>query len=420
MHDPALRSSLLSSPPRRRLAALGLAIAAAAPGCAATAPDDDDLAPPAALAGAAPTVAFTRGGDRQLIFVNNPEQITDRDLGDADRGDASILRVTGVQGAVRSFWEHTNRTGRPLGYAVMIYNPSPTAVSVVVHGRGFTTGFLGGKPFSDLLGDDSRAGTRIPVAAGAVLWLDRRDASVPDHAFFSGVIDFDVEGGPVTVDHIAYDQFSRLDSSRTYQGYLQRVEPDSTRVARQYKGTSPYSEVTASDVDFTITDADRGALPVVTRDYDLTAGAPGAPVTRTYWISHIGPGQNAQAVTSDMLAWETPGWGRIDPLTRSDGEGKYPNLGNWGVVYIVRGTVRNAGTLTRDVSVNVEAPANGGSPIAYRGNDGTWRHLKLAAGTSARHYTLRVPAGQAVRYEARFILGGPGAGSLKNWVSVNH
>lgn len=373
-----------------------------------------------ARAASVPTVQYSKGGTVKLIMVNNPEQLTRADLGDASAGDKAIMRVTGVTGKYRNWFEHTNKTGSTIGYGVMIYNPNTTAVTVVVHGSGYTADLYGGKPFAQMLGSYSSTGTSYSVAAGKLLWIMRKDESVANGSFFSGVIDFTVSGGGVTVDNIAYDTFTALDGSRTYMGYIQRIEPDGTHEARMYKGTSAYSEATAANVNFTISDSDKGALAVSYPNYNLSTGSYGSAQVRNYWYSNIAPAQNAEAVTNDMFSWDIPGFGTINPVTQSDGEGKYPNVGNWGIIYTVKGTVTNQGTYTRSLSVNLQAPPEGGSPIAYRGNDGVWRSTKINANSNVQYYTFSVPAGGSVNYEAKYVLGGPGAGSLKNTVSVNN
>jgi hypothetical protein len=367
-----------------------------------------------------PSIQYSPIRSRLLIFVNNPEQLYNSDLGDVDRGNVAVYRSNVGPGAYRNWFEHTNRTGVNIGYAVAVRNTSTSAITVKYYGKGFVTGFQGGKPFIDMFNTYLSNPTIYTVSPGSRLWLWRNDNSAANTNFFSGVIDFDIIGGTVDVENIAYRTFNNLTGAMPYQGYIQRIESDGTHCARQYKGIWKYSAVETSALKFTIGNTDFGPLNVLCSDYDLAAKKYKPAVTRAFWFSNIGPGQNAQATTSDMFSWKMPGWGLIDPLTKSDGEAKYPNLGNWGVMYIVKGSVRNLGTFSRNLSINLKAPNGGGSPIAYRGNDGVWRELKINAGANIQYYTFSVAAGETKNFEARYILGGPGAGSLTNTITVNN
>lgn len=368
-------------------------------------------------------IAYVKGGGRSLIFVNNPEQIFPGDLGDGNYGDKTIMRTTGVTGAYRDYFEHLNRTGFTIGHGVQLYNPNATSVTVRINGSGYEASVNGGLPFKQMFSNYSSTGTSYIVPAGGSRWLMRNDNSVANNSFFSGVIDFVVSGGPVTINNIAYRSFASLDGSTAYMGYIQRVEPDGTHEARVYKGTSGYTEVTAGSLDFSISDGDgAGVLPVRYPNYNLTAGGYGSPVTRTGgWVSHIPPSNNANAITNDMLAFNMPGWGPlIDPVVKSDGEGKYPNLGNWGVVYVTSGTVTNNGSRTRSLSINLKANPTSSARIAYRGGDGIWRDLTIAAGANVQHYTFSVPAGGMTTFQSRFVLGGPSGANLTQSISLNN
>ena len=366
-------------------------------------------------------IAYAKGGNRSLIFVNNPEQLYSDDLGDGNYGDKTIFRATDVVGSYRNYFEHLNRTGFTIGYGVQLYNPNSTAVTVKVNGSGYEPSVNGGRPFKQMFSSYSAAGTSYTVAAGGSLWLLRKDNSVANNSFFSGVIDFVVTGNPVIINNIAYRSFSSLDGSTAYTGYVQRIEADGTHEARVYKGTSDYTDVVASNLDFNISDSDAARiLPVSYPNYNLTTGY-GSPIIRTSgWISHISPSNNINAITNDMLSFATPGWGLIDPVLKSDGEGKYPNLGNWGVVYTASGTVSNLGTRTRNLSINLKANPISSARIAYRGGDGIWRDLTITAGSNIQYYTFSVAPGGVTTFQAKFILGGPSGGNLTQSISLNN
>ena len=377
---------------------------------------------PSAGAATIPEVRYTLGGARSLIYVNNPEQLIPSDLGDRTLGNKIILSVTVQPGAHRNWFEHMNQSGGTLGYGVQLYNPNSVAVTVKVHGSGFINNALGGQPWAQMFNNYSTAGTSYTVAARSVLWLLRRDASVIQGNFFSGIVDFTVSGGAVAVHNYAYRSFGNLDGTAQYQGYVRRISPYlSHNEALVYKGTSPYTEAVASNVNFTVSNADgRGELKVSHAQFDLTAGAyTPAYVRQRGWYANIGPAMNANAITSDMISIDTPGWGVISPVTRSDGTGNYPNFGNWAVVYKLRGTITNTGTFARNVSFNLQAPDY--ACIAYKGVDGRWYEYNLVPNEYIQYSWMSVPAtGQPVPYEVSFVLGGPAAGNLFHSVALNN
>ena len=368
----------------------------------------------------APQVVFKPDSSRSLIYVNNPEQLYNSDLGDATLGNTVIYRDKLSVGNYRNWYEHTNRSGNTIGYAIRLLNTGTQTASIRTRGKGFVTGLQGGKPFSDMLSTYSTPGALTTLLPGQSTYIYQLNNLATDGTFFSAVVDFDVTAGNVLVENIAYRSAAALTGNRSYQGYIQRVESDGTRCSRQYKGRSPYYAVQVSSLNFVINDTNLGPLNVRTRDYNLTTRSYSAPVTRNYWMSNIGPSQNSQAVTNDMLSFNMPGWGVISPLAATDGDGKYPNIGNWAVMYTISGSVQNLGTITRNLSVNLQAPAGGGAPIAYRGNDGVWRELKINAGSNIQYYTFSVAPGATTKFDARYILGGPGAGAERNTIAVNN
>ncbi|UOY93120.1 hypothetical protein MUG87_03005 [Ectobacillus sp. JY-23] len=375
-----------------------------------------------ATAATVPSVSYVKTGERSLIFVNNPEQIYTEDLGDSTLGDKSIYRDTLVPGKYRNFFEHVNRTGLTIGFGIQLYNPNSYAVNVTVYGAGYEASVYGGRPFAQMFSNYSSLGTAYSIPAGGSYWVMRKDNSVPNGSFFSGVIDFDISGGQVIINNIAYRSFSALDGSTSYMGYVQRIETDGTHEARVYKGMSPYSEVVASNVNFTISNTDvKGILAVQHPNYNLVSGTFGNTVIRTDgWVSNIGPSFNSNAITSDMLSFNMPGWGAVSCLAQSDGEGKYGNLGNWGVVYTIKGTVTNTGSTTRHLSVNYKGNSSANAFIAYRGSDGVWRSTQVTPGSNIQYYTFSVLGNTSVSYEAKFVIGGPSAGNIVQSISLNN
>ena len=218
------------------------------------------------------------------------------------------------------------------------------------------------------------------------------------------------------MNHVAYDAFGNLDGSTTELGYVQRIEPDGTHEARMYKGTATASEATF-EATFAVRDADSGALAVRTRRWDTGSGQWLAPVLDDGWTTHIGPGQNAGATVSDMVSFVLGAW-RFDPLVASDGEGRFPNLGNWGVTYRGRFVVENQGTRSRRVTWRLAASPGAGAAFA-KGVAGVWSAVRLAAGAETNLAAVDVPAGGSAVLEASMVLGGPSGGALRQSLRVD-
>ena len=70
-----------------------------------------------------------------------------------------------------------------------------------------------------------------------------------------------------------------------------------------------------------INDNTKGILPVNISSYDLQSGSyTNKRFVTNGWNTNIAPGNNANAIHSDMLTFYTPGFGTIDPNLPYDGE----------------------------------------------------------------------------------------------------
>jgi len=349
------------------------------------------------------------------LFLNNPEQLIASDLGDPALGDKTVYRVA-VGGTNRSFFEHVNRSGRTIGFGIQAYNAGTSTVRVKVVASGWVVGILGGAPFADLFAGHGSA-PEVVLAPGRSTWLLRKDEGVAQGSFFSGVVDFDITGGELIINHIAYDSFAALDGSTSELGYVQRVEPDGTHEARMYKGIATASEADLGTLDCIVDDTTAGLLPVRVARYDLAAGAFLAPAVATGWTTHIGPAQNAAATTSDMVAIEDAPW-RFEVLAASDGEGRPGNLGNWGVVYRTHLRVTNHGSVSRRVAYVISASPGAGAVIAS--SSGTaWVSARIEKGTTVELGAIRVAPGETRELEILWVLGGPSGGGIAHGISVD-
>lgn len=366
-----------------------------------------------------PTVKYVKTNSRKMLYCNNPKQLITSDLADKNYGKKSIYRDNVYAGTYRAFYEHLNKTSKSLGYAIRIYNSNTKAITVTVYGRGFEASINGGKAFSDMFTNYSDADTVYTVQPGKVLYI-QNNCAIKNGAFFSGVVDFDIRDKAL-INFFAYENMSNINSSLTYEGYIQRVESDGTHEARMYKGLSLYSMVKASNINFVINDNTKGILPVNISSYDLQSGSyTNKRFVTNGWNTNIAPGNNANAIHSDMLTFYTPGFGTIDPNLPYDGEKRFSNIANWGVQYVLEGTIKNTGSYARKITVNLKASSNSGITVAYRGNDSKWYSMRAQANTNIQYYTFVVPAGQTVSYKATFILGGPSGGNLTQSITVTN
>lgn len=414
--------------------------------------------------------------NRRLIFSNNPEEIhADRNACDlADNLEVagsycgkSILRITGALGNYRNWWEHSNKTGRNLTYAVRVYNPGPATAKVTIRGSGLTLEgpTRGGQEFVDMFRRYGR--TEHSVGAGKSFWVFNSGSAIPPGKYFAGVVDFDVAGAPVIIDNLAF--FNQPAPSTLPMGYTRRVLGP-VHESLVYKGLSPHSEAVAEGVDFVIDDDDEpGRLNISHPRYLLPdpsdtvvgrcaegreplcqgerGGFASTPTVTDHWITHIGPvSRNPdisrnRAVFNDLVTLFTPGVPagcKIESRESADtcfalapnlqwhypdlGTWEYPNWGNWAVHYKLRGTIVNQGRRTRTIHLGLRA--SGSSPIAYRGQDGIWLQyaLKRADPENPNDYfpysLIEIPPGQSVPYHGDVILSGPASGEIQNLVRL--
>ena len=430
-----------------------------------------------------PTIEYTPRGDRQLIFVNNPERIeldytdtvtgsatngvTYNDLGDAALGGKALLKQMIPAGRYRDSFEHVwnfarrNSTAdglKPVNYGVLLRNPNTAAVTVTMLGKGFTNNSTGSVPFVQLF--SGKTVQTVTVPGGRFIWLMRTDAdynntrSVPAGNFFSGVVDFDFSGGDCEVVNVVYQSSAAVTGSVTspkaivgsdatvkqlqYTGFVtRRYSTDTTPApeARVYKGLMMYPGTAFSGSDavttpsFTISDATAiGDLPVQYPQYTNQGGAwrpSGTMVSDIAWLTHNTPlrdNATRKVVGSDMFDFETPGFGTVYALQETTVQNtpfKQANIANWSVIYYDTVTVTNTGTRARTVSLTLANQGGGGSPVAYRANNGTWTNGALTTSAIAIR-TFTVPAGQSVTVEGAFTLGSPAVGTIRHAVRVTN
>lgn len=384
-----------------------------------TSPRRDPLGFPSADAGTlpAPRIVYKPKCDRSLLFVNNPELLESADF--ADNGiDPKTVFEAKVTKPTRIFFEHDNTQGYPISYNIQLFNRDSEAdVEVIIDGWGFVTGEQGGDPFRQLFEREKFPPRRVKVRPGEFIWLIPPESTqIKAGVFFSGVVDFEVRGGPASIRALGYRNINKIDGKAKYEGYITKYRRGSDQ-SRVYKGTIECAEVVAEGVDFTIDDSDEpGPLDVqfMSRGRGLTINS--------QWHTHgfrIG-----EAIKSDILEIRTPPdkdnpegilFLTEPPWMKPPKENRPANLGNWGVVYTLKGNVTNNGRLDRCISITLELER---AAIAWRGRDERWRAEKVEGRRSIEYYAFPVRAGSKVPFEAKFVLGGPSGTNLVHSVSV--
>jgi hypothetical protein len=373
----------------------------------------------------APEILYKPDCRRSLVFINNPEQITKEDLADVSLGHKHIYE-TRINKAARIFFEHTNRTGSPIGYDIQLVNPNEKAVQVIINGKGFITDVHGGEPFRQVFEQErSRQKEQVlTIDAKKYAWvfqseqpknLKPKPPAIQNRAFLSGVVDLEVRGGPIVIKAMGYGDINDLDGRSTAEGYIKRLDqnpkPPPTDESRLYKGIMDCAEVIADKVNFTIDNSTAdGPLDIRFRSRD------GELNELKQWHTHSV--SNPSAIQSDMMDIRMPG-GTVIRADGLDEKRRPPNIGNWGVVYTLKGEVTNNGNESRCVSINLKLTSpREMAVIAWRDRGGIWHQKQLPVKGGIAYYEFTVPAGQVLPYEAKVVLGGPSSTNLLNWFSL--
>ncbi|KAJ4462052.1 hypothetical protein PAPYR_1220 [Paratrimastix pyriformis] len=369
----------------------------------------------AAVLGAAPLLKFDAFyPQRTLLFSNHPEPIAREYL--AEAGVVLYRTNDDIRGPVRAWYEHLNWAGATISFGVYLYNPNKNPVNILVTGRGFTNKWNGGIPFVELFTPGfTPEQILVPGQSGKLLL---QQDGIRNNTLTTGVVDFEVQattpGAALTTVRVSFVAFVSSKSVTPDLPQIPYFIPGHSQEMLCYKGSSPVSDVQARQLNFVVSDSTpSGALPVAYSAYDMDSQTFLEPVERTPFTSHIGPANTPAAVVLDNIALLTPGWGYIHVLAKSDGNGGYPNWGNWAVTYHLYGSVTNQGKRDRLLQFRMGSP--GDSPLAFQNSNGTWDSVIVehSQGMSTLYQTP-LPAGQTVPFAINYVMGGPGYGALTN------
>jgi hypothetical protein len=416
--------------------------------------------------------------NRRLIFVNNPE-ILHAEPGMCDIADdrfagetqcaRSLFRMDSAIGAYRNWFEHLNRTGAPLRYAVRVRNEGRSCSRVTVTGSGFSRNGVaeGGREFAELFNAPKSIVYNVCPGENRVVAAIAGTNAVSRWKFFTGVVDFEIEGEPLVVENLAFHKAPA--EVLEPLGYSTRTD-FTAHESLVYKGVSEHSQAVSEDVHFVLDEQTPvGRLKVRYAPYAMPepsvegregrcslatfprcTGEVGSfrdVEERDHWVTHIAPNpadpntKRANAVVADLVTLVTPGLPEgcvvqssasaehcflMSPFYKwfypDFGKWKYPNWGNWAVHYILKGTMANKGSRARTVHFGLRADGN--SPIAYKGHHVPWKFFPLTKASPSNfedyfpYAAMEVPAGASIPYQVEYVLSGPAAGTLQNLVKV--
>jgi len=362
-----------------------------------------------------------------LIFVNNPEKILNDDLADVS---GKIIYEQSIQsGKYWDFFEHQNCTNSTLGYAVEIKNPNSHSAHITLLGEGFVASAEGAKPFVQL--QNALPGTkqvRLTLAPHQTYVIFRKDNTSGSDNIFCGVIAFSVHSqNPLIIQNLAYHDFKSINPNAVYEGYITRVV-GTTNDSRLYKGELSASVVKLTGAKFSIDDSMSPGtiLPVSYKSYYESGSSfiqSGSSTVFTQgWVSNITPNKVPSAICTDMVSIDTPQYGVIYPLVKSDASAVgYPNIGNWGVVYSISASIKNRGTAPHSVSFVLSGGQEWASSIAYTNqNIREWRDAQITNTSPLTVVTEKIPPHTTKILSCRFILGGSSGGKLLNQFIVDN
>lgn len=242
----------------------------------------------------------------------------------------------------------------------------------------------------------------------------------------TGLMDMTIvgTGAPVkaTLRHMTYRTLSRCDLRAPGLGYITRMDPNPypENEGSVYKGSMPYSHAVANDVYIEIPLGTRSGtvLSVMYPRFNVTSRKWSQPIESRTFMTNLGPGMSYEAISSDMVPIDIPGWGRLYPDSCCDGRNEWPNVGNWAIEYVISGTIKNTDTVPRTLTISFPWPGCD-SAVAYQ-MPGNWQWTGLFAHNKdvITYVKVTVNPGQSTDFLGRYMMGGPSCGGETHTITV--
>jgi len=371
-------------------------------------------------------LTFTQDTTQRQFYVNNPEVLLAADLATAT-GGKNILQANinpGIQ--YRFMWEHMNKTGSKIDYAIQVVNPMSTSQTVQILHYGFSnsaTQYNGGLPIANMMNSTTTSST-VTLAP-----FEKRNIIVQPGllygGFFSGVAELKVtSANTLTARAIAYVSGTTPSTASTYQGWISAYTGDQFGAHRTYKGIQSAANVKAENIAITIGDADAGTTIIDYQTHDVPGRLQTGQTARGDMVP-IQMALNAGDPNTTVTVSPTSAFTYDpDPATKN----MPPNLGNYGIKYVYKGSIVNNGTADRYVDFVVRRNnLNGNQSFAYRFMSNTaWNHKHIGPnqpeGTNDaefKMFSVFVPKGGVpVGFSYDYILGAPAIGGQHNLIRV--
>lgn len=355
------------------------------------------------------TVAYDDFGAGSYLYCNNPEQLRSTSyFGDSNLGNKYLLWEY-VTGSCQTWYEHLNNSGSTIGYGVQIYNPNTTAITVEVTNIGFGTDPT--TPWTQFYSGASGGGGTVgtfTVQAGQVLWIQRNDSAIPNSTVFNGVVHFNISGGSAYVFWYAYENFSNINGTASYLGWVQSEDPqpDPQNEARVYKGLLLQQGTSNQGTFFTTGNFSYNVSQLLA-----------SPAT---WLSNeCGDGNN------DMQDVQIPTGSPGSPAftTVSCLDSPAANLGNWGIQYDYHLSITNDTSTDYTIHLLVsQLRSNAASNVIVDTPDGSGGcAVGPASGNSDTwdFYDFTLAAGASTTVEWQVVLGASSSGGLTQSIIVS-
>jgi hypothetical protein len=328
------------------------------------------------------------------LYSNNPEAITDKDLGDSTISGANhILYSAQASGYVQAVMEHLNNTSYSNIYLGMqLYNPTSSNLTITLSNIGGTTQYGGSaswygfEPWDDFFSGINTSkyhcSTSYTISPHGVVWLFGNNIPpVPKGSPACNAVRF-YSSGTVSVNFYAYTNINNINGYATPEYYNQNDSANN----KVYKGTAVYPDLWG------------------TFNWNITSPN---PTTLQSWTTNT-----KTSTAGDMLSFTVPTGPNSYVIASPTSPAPLNNLANWGVLYYETYHITNTSGSTRTVNLGLSSTT--GAHVAVQVTiDGSTSIHNLNLGSATQSYgTVSVPNNSSKTVTARLVLTLPSNGTV--------